>query len=161
MPTVRPLALHEIAAHKGFTHMAIVTADDLTTTATNTTQTIKLCDLVAGDILGAIEDNVVVQFKDASDTGFNVTTRSGGDNASATTFYAAAEANANGTVVPVKFSNTAVGPYTAASAVKITFTSMAAKALSDIDRGELHVFFAILRVSQLSNANTASLILTK
>ena len=95
----KPLALHEMAAHRGFTHMAIVTADDLTMATVATLQTITICDLVAGDIIAAIEDNVFVNFKDTSDTAFNTTTRSLGDDSAVTTFTSAGEANANGTVV--------------------------------------------------------------
>ena len=157
----KPLALHELAAHRGMTHMSIVTADDLTQTTVNTAQSIKLCDLVAGDIIGAIEDNVVVPFENTADAAFNTTTRSLGDNAGVATHAAAAEANKNGTVVVKKFSNTAVGPYTAADQVRVTFNAMAAKALSSINKGELHIFFSILRVDQLSRSNTASLITTK
>lgn len=157
----RPLALHELAAHRGMTHMTIITADDLTQATANTAQTIKLCDLVAGDVIGAIEDNVVVPFENTAVAGFNTTTRSAGDNALVTTFYAAAEANKNGTVVTKKYSNTAVGPYTSADKVAVTFNAMSAQSLSTINKGELHVFFSILRVDQLSKSNTISAITTK
>ncbi len=158
----RPLALHEMAAHRGMTHMTIITADDLTNTTAAAAQTLKLCDLVAGDILAAIEDNVIVPFENTADAAFNTTTRSAGDTATGVAaHYAAAEANKNGTVVTKKYSNTAVGPYTAADKVAITFNSMAAKNLNAINKGELHVFFAILRVDQLSKSNVVSLITTK
>lgn len=157
----KPLALHEQAAHRGMTHMSIITADDLTQATANTAQTLKLCDLVAGDIIAAIEDNVIVPFENTADATFNSSTRSAGDNSAVTTFFTAAEANKNGTVVPKKFSNTAVGPYTAADKVAITFNAMAGKSLSSINKGELHVFFSILRVDQLSKSNTVSLITTK
>jgi hypothetical protein len=151
-----------MAAHRGMTHMSIITADDLTLTTVTTAQSIKLCDLVAGDIINAIEDNVVVPFENTADAANNATTRSGGDTATGVTaHYAAAEANKNGTVVTKKFSNTAVGPYTAADKVAINFTPKSGTALSVINKGELHVFFAILRVDQISRSNTVSLITTK
>lgn len=156
----RPLALQEQAAHSGMTHVTVVTADDLTVTAANTAQSLSIT-LATGDIMGAVEDSVVVNFQDASDTAFNATTRSLGDNSAVTTHTAAAETNANGTVVPKKFSNTAVGPYTAANTLKITFNAMAAKSLVDIDKGELHVYFRLLRISDLDGAQNATLITTK
>lgn len=156
----KPLALHEQAANNGFTHMAVITADDLTQAAANTAQTIKICDLAAGDIVAAVEDNVKTPFQNTADNAFNSTTRSVGDNASATQFTTAAEANANGTVVAKKFSNTAVGPYTAASALNVTFNAMVGKALSAINKGEYHVFFRLVRADQLSNAVTAAGIIT-
>lgn len=158
----RPLALHEMAAHRGMTHMSIITADDLTQATVNTAQSLTLCNLVAGDIIGSVEDNVVVPFENTADAAFNTTTRSAGDTATGVAaHYAAAEANKNGTVVTKKFSNTAVGPYTAADILRVTFNAMAAKALLSINKGELHVFFSILRVDQLSKSNTVSLITTK
>jgi hypothetical protein len=118
--------------------------------------------LVAGDIVAAIEDNVIVPFENTADAAFNTTTRSAGDTATGVTaYYAATQANKNGTVVTKNYSNTAVGPYTAADGIRITFNSMAAKTLLSINKGELHVFFAILRVDQLSKSNTISLITTK
>jgi hypothetical protein len=110
------------------THMSIVTADDLTQTTANTAQTITLCALVAGDIIAAIEDNVVVSFKvggASPDNAFNTTTRSLGIPAWQRT--AAAEV-ANGTVVKYKYSNTAVGPYGNKVA---DLNAMSAKSLSN------------------------------
>lgn len=156
----RPLAYQESVGHSGMTHVTVVTADDLTVTASNTAQSLSIA-LATGDILGAVEDSVVVNFQDASDTAFNSSTRSIGDNTAVTTHTAAAEANANGTVVPKKFSNTSVGPYTSANTLKITFNAMAAKALVDIDKGELHVYFRLLRVADLDAAQNAVLITTK
>jgi hypothetical protein len=158
----RPLALHEMAAHRGMTHMSIITADDLTNATVAAAQSITLCNLVAGDIVAAIEDNVIVPFENTADAAFNTTTRSAGDTATGVAaYYAATQANKNGTVVTKNYSNTAVGPYTAADGIRITFNSMAAKSLSSINKGELHVFFSLLRVDQLSKSNTVSLITTK
>jgi hypothetical protein len=158
----RPLALHEMAAHRGMTHMSIITADDLTNTTAAAAQSITLCNLVAGDIVAAIEDNVIVPFENTADAAFNNSTRSAGDTATGVAaYYAATQANKNGTVVTKNYSNTAVGPYTAADGIRVTFNSMAAKSLSSLNKGELHVFFSLLRVDQLSKSNTVSLITTK
>lgn len=157
----RPLALHEQAAHRGATHMSIITADDLTQPTANTAQTIKLCDLAVGDVMSFVEDNVKVPFKNSADAAFNTTTRSIGDVAAVNTHTAAAEANANGTVVPRKLSVVTVGPYTAVDKLAVTFNAMAAKSLVNINTGELHVFFGILRVDQLSKGNSVAAITTK
>lgn len=150
-----------MAAHRGMTHMAIATADDLSQTTAATAQTITVCNLVAGDVIGAVEDNVIVPFENTADPAFNTTTRTLGDNTGVATHTAAAEANKNGTVVTKKYSNTAVGPYTAADKLAVTFNAMAAKNLNAINKGELHIFYSLLRVDQLSKSNTISLITTK
>ena len=53
-PIVLPLTTNEQAANAAMTHQAIVTADMLTETTTNTAQTLKLIDLNAGDIIGRV-----------------------------------------------------------------------------------------------------------
>lgn len=148
---VKPLSINEIASNGGYTHLIVVTANDLTETTTNTAQAITLMTIATGDVMRKCEDNVAILFQDASDAAFNVTTRSLGDNSAVTTHTAAAEANANGTPVTKKIGSTAV-LYTAANTFKVNFVSMSGKALNDIDAGELHILVAIERFSQITNA---------
>ena len=160
---VKPLSLNE-AGHHGWTHFVRITADDLTNTTNAAAQTLTLLVLSAGDIMKEIEDNVIVPFgvhaAGVLDTAFNTTTRSLGDTSLVTTWTAAAEANPNGTVIAKTWKvNTTVAPYTAANTVTLTFNSMAAKNLNSINRGELHVFIKIGRVSGLS-AGGAGMITT-
>lgn len=157
----RPLTTNEQAGNVGMTHQAVVTADDLTETTTNTAQTIKLCDLVAGDIINKVAWRLKTPFQDVSDAAFNNDTMSVGDVAAVDTHIAATQVNLNGTEVYTKFSNTAVGPYTTADKVAVTFNAMSAKALANIDKGELHVFFALYRVPTLEQAASGANILTK
>jgi hypothetical protein len=160
--TVKPLALHEQAAHAGFTHFARITADDLTQTTANTAQTFTLFNVVAGDVMVKTMDYVAVPFglytAGVLDTAFNSTTRSVGDN-SVATHIAAGEANANviTAATTTRLGNTAVS-YSAANTFTVTFNAMSAKSLSSINRGELHVFVQILRVKQISAGQTAAAI---
>lgn len=157
-PILLPLTTNEQAGHNGATHMAIITADMLTMVTANTVQDLTLMDLVSGDYIVSVWWRLKTAFQDVSDAAFNVTTMSVGDNASPTTFIAATELNVNGTEVFNAASFTAVGPYAAASAIKLRFTSMAAKALNDIDRGEVEIFFIHLRPKILEQATAAQAI---
>lgn len=158
---VRPLSTNERAETPGFTHVARITADDLTQASNNTAQTLKICDLKIGDVIGRVQDWVKTQFQKTGDTAFNSTTRSLGDNGSATRWGAAVEANANGSVVTSQFSNTAVGPYTSADAFNITFNAMSAKKLLDINRGEIVVLFQLIRAKNVVDAFTAGALISK
>jgi len=158
---LRPLAAQELAAHPGCTHMAIITADDLTTTAVTTAQLLKLCDLVAGDVIIRVEDYLVVPFEVVGTPGTDSLTRSIGDNAGVATWTAATESNVNGTEVLNVFSATAPKLYTAADKVAVNFIPKTGTSTAQVNKGELHVFFGILRVSQLSKGNTQSIISTK
>jgi hypothetical protein len=153
--TIRPLSTNERAETPGFTHVASVTADDLTQTTVNTLQTITVATLATTDIIGRVQDYVKTSFQNTADAAFNTTTRSIGDGTGVATHTAAAEANLNGTVVLSKFSNTAVGPYAAANTLTVTFNSMAAKALSNINRGELVILFQLVRSLAIINAQSS------
>jgi hypothetical protein len=143
------------------THQAIVTADDLTQTTANTAQTIKLCDLVAGDINVKVALRVKTPFENTADAAFNTTTVSVGDVAAVNTYLTAAETNKNGTVVPTRVSTNTAVVYTAADKVAVTFNAMAAKSLSSINKGELHVFFRLYRIPALEQAASGGNIVTK
>lgn len=159
---VSPLATNEIADNGSFTHIATITADDLTTAATNTAQTITLVSLMAGDIIGKILWRAKTFFQASADAAFNTTTMSIGDTASGVaTHKAAIELNVNGTEVREGFSNTAVGPYTAADSLTATFNAMAAKALLSIDTGEVEILFQLIRPSVLEEAVSGKDIRTK
>jgi len=88
-------------------------------------------------------------------------TRSIGDNAGVATWTAATESNVNGTEVLNVFSATAPKLYTAADKVAVNFIPKTGTSTAQVNKGELHVFFGILRVSQLSKGNTQSIISTK
>jgi hypothetical protein len=152
---VRPLTTNERAESPGFTHVAILTCDALTTTTNGTAQAFNV-NLATYDVIGRVQDFVKTPFQVAGTAGNDTTLRSLGDNSSATTHTATAEMNANGTVVYSKFSNTAVGPYTAANTLKITVTPKTGTNVNAINRGELHVLFQLIRVLPLVQAITAT-----
>jgi hypothetical protein len=158
----KPLATNEIADNGGYTHVASITADDLTTTTNSTSQTILIATLAIGDAIGKVATRVKTSFQDVSDAAFNTTAITVGDTANAVNNHITSqETNVNGTVVVEKFSNTLVGPYTAADKIAITFNAMAAKNLNNIDKGEIEVFFQLQRIKQLEQAMAGRAITTK
>lgn len=94
------LSLEEAAYYAGYTHMAIITADDLTTAVANTAQTI---DLGLTRFMMQVPKALLVirkPFRDKSDSAFNSVTFSLGDVANgATRFIAATQVNANANIV--------------------------------------------------------------
>lgn len=151
----RPLTTNERAETPTFTHVAIITADDLTQATANTLQTITLCALAAGDVVQRVMWYLRRAFENTADAAFNSDTVSVGDTAAVTTHLAAAEANINGTEIIWRTGNTAV-LYTAADVLTVTINSMAAKSLVNINRGELLLFFSLSRVKFAVDAIASS-----
>lgn len=161
-PHLAPLALQEISSFSGFTHLAIVTADHLTQATANTVQTIQLGPLPIGIYVYKAEFRPVKAFRNSADAAFNSTTASLGDSAAVTTFITAKQLNANGTpIVLPQLMNTPTGPYAAADYVAITFASMAAKSLVNINEGELHILIQLFHPKTLSDVKRLSSITTK
>ena len=153
----RPLTTNEQAGNAGMTHVATISANDLTVTAANTLQTFTLCTLKAGDIITKVAWRAKTFLKDASDTAYNNNTMSVGHTGDVAAHIAAIQVNENGTEVRQGFSNTAVH-YAAADILTVTVNSMAAKALNDIDVGEIEIFFGLYRPATLANAVTGTAI---
>ena len=140
----------ETKAATGYTHKVIITHSDLTTATANTAQTIELLSVAAGDVVNTAAVKVVTAFSDASDTAYNTTTLIVGDDGTTNRFVTSQELNVNGTEVLYKAAtNTAPHAYTAANTVDAVFGSMAAKSLSDIDAGEVHVFLGVNKLLSL------------
>ena len=156
----RPLTVNEASLNAGMTHTFTIDADDLTETTVNTAQTITICSLKAGDIIGKIAWRAKTFLQDASDSAFNSTTMSVGDDSAVTTHIAAIQVNINGTEVRQGFSNTAVH-YSAANHITVTFNAMAAKKLSDIDVGEIEFFFQLYRPSVIEQSVGSAPVTTK
>ncbi len=149
----RPLATNEIADNGGFTHVAVITANDLSNATAAAAQTITICSLKAGDIIGKVLWRAKTFFKNSADAAFNTTTMSIGNTATGVTAHIAAiELNENGTEVKEGFSNTAVGPYTANDSLTATFNSMAAKNLLALDTGEVVILYQIQRPAVIEEA---------
>lgn len=161
MAKLIPLLHEEIISQGGYTHMAIINADALTDAGTNTTQTIKLADIPANAIIQKSEVRLIVPFEATSDAAFNSTTASLGDAGSATRFASAVQLNKNGSYITSPAANNTAYQYTAAAVLNLAVTSMAAKALLSLNKGELHVFVHILDTKALSDAKGISSVTTK
>lgn len=147
---VRPLTTNERAEVPGFTHVIVITANDLTQAVVATAQTFDVFALLAGDIIAKAIGVPVVPFRDASDATFNSDTVSIGDTGLATRHTAATESNGNGTFLRVQGNTSFL--YTAADKLRITVNSMVAKALVNIDIGEYHAFVSLVRTDDVSKA---------
>jgi hypothetical protein len=141
----------ETKAATGFTHKAIVTHEDLTESTADTDQTLSLLDLEAGDVVTTAAIKLVTPFEDASDADLDDTKVQLGDTADDDEYIAATQVNENDTVVDFVAAAPASVPlaYTAANAVELLVESMAAKSLSNIDTGELHVYLGVTKLSDL------------
>jgi hypothetical protein len=151
MATFRPLSLNEEAMAPGFSHIGIITTEDLTQATVAAAQTITLAPINAGDVVLRVFWRLRAPFQQTTDATFNSDTISVGDSASITTYLTAAEANLNGAYVTYRFSGTAV-LYTANDNILVTVNSMAAKALVNLNRGELHLFFGLARLKGISDS---------
>ena len=147
---VRPLSTNERAETPGYTHIAVLTADDLTNTTAGATQALTLCALKSGDIIQRAVGVPVVPFQNTADNTNNTTTVSLGDGGSATRHLAATEANANGAFARVMGNTPFL--YTAAGSLIATITPKTGTAANVINRGEYHVFFALTRTDDVSNS---------
>jgi hypothetical protein len=155
---LRPLTTNERAETPGFTHVARITADDLTQATVATAQTIDLATLAKNDIILRVAGYIRVPFQNTLDSpGFNSTTVSIGDTSGVAALAVAGEANANGTFVNTLGTVLTGGKlYTAADTLRVTFNSMAGKALANLNRGEYYVFAAICRLAEVANAMAAA-----
>lgn len=146
----------DTAAQTGFTHLVILTHEDLTQATANTAQVIALLTVAAGDAVFRAATVLVTPFTDASDAAFNSTAITVGET-DADRFIVSQQLNSNGTEVFYGVHpSTTPFVFTAADTIDITFNSMAAKALVDIDAGELHVYLGLVRMANLSgNAGSA------
>lgn len=134
-------------------HHFVIDFNDLTETAANTAQVINLISLKAGDAVIGCFTSAPTAFKDASDAAFNDTAITIGDGGSANRYLASQQLNENGTEVLLKDGTRTAYMYLVDDTVDITFNSMTAKALNDIDTGKLHVWLEIEHRSEwIANA---------
>ena len=154
---VTPLATNEIADNGGYTHIVSISHFDLTNTTNGGAQTLTLAALKAGDSILKVAWRAKTFFRDADDAAFVSTTMSVGNTATGVTAHIAAiELNERGTEVRQGFTNTAVGPYTAADSITATFTPTAGKNLAALDEGEVEILFQLSRISQLEETVSAA-----
>lgn len=144
-----PLTLEEQAS-TGFTHMLVLNVDDLTETATNTTQTITSSTVPANWIINKVMAKLITAFKDASDAAYNTTTLIVGDAGSANRYITSAQLNENGTEITAPQYNNTAYEVLVATPLLIVFGAQSGKAISDLDVGEVHLFFQIIDTTVLS-----------
>jgi hypothetical protein len=147
----RALSTNERAEAPGYTHICEITADDLTQVTVAAAQTITVSTFNAGDQMIRVFWYLKRPFENTADAAFNATTVSVGDTAAVTTHLVAAEANLNGTEIIYRTGNTTV-LYTAADILTVTFNSMAAKALVNLNRGDLVLLFGRSRLRELGDS---------
>jgi hypothetical protein len=131
----------EERAKTGFTHRVKLTHSDLTETATNTAQTIQILPVTDGTLVDRVAMRLVTPFQDASDAAFNSNTLIVGDGGSTNRFLTSQQLNVNGTeILGFAGTNTTGYVYLADDTVDVVIGSMSAKALVDIDVGEVWIF---------------------
>lgn len=137
------LLQEEIAVHNANVRV-VITHEDLTETTANTAQVIALMTKGAGKSVELVKSQVITPFEDASDAAFNTTTLTVGDTGDADRLLASQEVNVNGTEVLVKKGTGTVYEPSSDTAINLTVGSMSGKSLSNIDTGEVHLYFNIL-----------------
>jgi hypothetical protein len=156
MKKFTPLLLEEIASNGGFTHMVVFTADDLTEATANTAQTIALPKVPKGFVINKGYARLVTPFEDKSDAAFNTTPFILGDAGDDDRYIASSELNKNGTEITYPTFNNTAFQVTADTELLAKFGSMAAKSLSNIDKGELHLVLQIIDTRILSDLQSAA-----
>lgn len=142
-----PLLLEEQVGKLGATHVATLTAGpggDLTESTAGTAQTLSLA-IPPGKGVTSILTQVDELFADDSDAAFNTVTVSVGNNADDETFQEAQEVSAKAaTPALIAWGTGEKQATTAADTLKVVFTPKTDKKLSDLDRGKLRVYVAII-----------------
>lgn len=134
----------------GYTYHVKLTHADLTEETVNTAQVIEILTVEQGTVVQSVAYNLPVPFQDASDAAFNTTAITIGDGNSAARFMASKELNVNGSEVLAWVTandvNTLPYAYLAADTIDVTVGSMAAKALNDIDTGEIDILINAVNI---------------
>lgn len=135
--------VEEQNAHGGASHVAILTHADLTEETANTAQAIAIADVNDKVSVEVVETILKTPFQDASDAAFNTTALEVGDGSDVDRLLVSQELNVNGTEVDRK-EGTGTYQYTASDTVDANFNAMSAKALNDIDTGEVHIYLRVI-----------------
>ena len=133
---VQPLVLEEITQQA---KTSLITHVDLTETIANTDQTLTVFALLEGQVVTRVAYQLIVPFEDVSDAALNDTDFAIGDTSGVATLLSAQQVNLNGTEIKTAHNNTGKS-FPAANTLEVTFGSMAAKSLVNIDKGELLLF---------------------
>lgn len=162
MRRLTPLLIEEQQANNGgFTHVAVIDADDLTMATANTVQDITLGTVPKGWVINKVMARLVTPFQDVSDAAYNSTTLIVGDAGSSNRYITSSQLNLNGTEITYPVYNNTAYQVTADTAIVAEFGSMSAKSLSNLDKGEVHIFFQLIDTTTLSVDAGNQPILTK
>jgi hypothetical protein len=146
----------ETKAATGFSHKCIVTHDDLTDT--DASQTLNLLPVVAGTAVFRAATKVVTTFDSTTDTSLIATTFKIGHNdttADDDAFITSQETNPSGTVVTYKVHPSTTpfvfvaGTTASPKYIQALVDCTAAKLLSALDSGEIHIYLGVAPVSAL------------
>lgn len=133
----------------GYDTLIKITHADLTETATATAQVISLKAVDIYEEAQRVGFYLVTPFEDISDAAFNDVAITIGDGGSANRLLTTKQVNLNGTeILAFAGTNTSGYVFLAADTIDITFGSMTAKSLVNIDNGELWVF---VKTAKLAN----------
>lgn len=151
--TVVPLSLNT-TAKTGYTHKVIVpyTAITAAAAATDTTATLALLDVTAGDEVRAAGFNLTTAF-DASDTNINSLLIEVGDGSDTDRFIASQQLAADGTEITHWASNATTKPYayTATDTIDALFTSAGSDTpyLDELNAGQVEVYLGVFNQNTL------------
>lgn len=137
------------------THALRITHEDLTETTADTDQTLTIA-VKDGDLFAVSCAKLKTPFEDASDAAFNSTQITIGDGGDPDRFVAQTQINANGTEIDyIVGTATQAGGYAfnADDTVDILIESMAAKSLSDLDTGEIIIYFRHVNLRRAPEPN--------
>ncbi len=137
------------AAYQEFTHMATISAGvEVTETGVAVAQTFKLGKQRLGEVIRRAALTLVTPFENTADAAFNTTTivvktidSAGADK---TVLFTAQELNRNGTeITATQVQNTPTAPAVLGDSVVAIVTGMAAKSLSNLNRGQVQIYLEI------------------
>jgi hypothetical protein len=162
MKRLTPLLLEEQSGQEGnFTHFSALTADDLTMATVATVQDIALGTVPKGFIINKAMCRLIRPFENTADAAYNTTTIVVGDAGSINRYITSSQLNKNGAFITVPTFNNTAFQVTADTPIIAEFGSMAAKALSSINKGEVHIYLQIIDTKILSDLTSSGVITTK
>jgi len=133
----------ETKAATGFTHKAVITHEDLTTSADNTAQDVKIITMPAKSVVTRVALHLKTPFQKTGTSAYNTNAVIIGDSGDTDRWMTSTEVNVNGSEVLAKVQpSTIPAAYVTATDINANFASMASYDLAELDAGELHVFFA-------------------
>jgi hypothetical protein len=135
----------ETKAATGFTHKAIITHSDLTTSADNTAQDVKIVTVPAKSIVTRVAIHLKTPFEKTGTSAYNTNALIIGDSGDTDRWLTSTEVNVNGSEVLAKVQpSTIPAAYVSATDINANFASMASYDLAELDAGEVHIFFSML-----------------